>query len=79
VRGYVTVTPVGNVQTTVTDSSIVAWLIGVGSSAVIFFLAWGLKDVKARYDKVPTLETEIATLKAEMEMLKSVIDRRGLS
>ena len=52
------------------DSPIITWLIGVGSSLVIFFLAWGLKDVKARYDKIPKMETDIALLCSEIKRLK---------
>lgn len=41
-----------------------AWLKGAAISVVIFFLAWGLKDLKSRYDKVPELEKAIIKLKS---------------
>ena len=59
-----------NIQHTVSDANIIGWLVGIASSAVIFFLAWGLKDVKARYDKIPMLETKIALLEAEIANIK---------
>jgi hypothetical protein len=58
------------VQNAFSDSSIVAWLIGMASSAVIFFLAWGLKDVKSRYDKVPELEKTIIGLQQKIADLE---------
>lgn len=35
-----------------------AYIVGLGSSAIIWFLAWGLRDVKRRYDIVPELSEQ---------------------
>jgi hypothetical protein len=48
-----------------------SWLMGCATALAIFFLAWGLKDVKRRFDLVPELESEIRILKSEVERLKN--------
>lgn len=46
-----------------------SWVLGLASAAVLFFLAWGLKDVKARYDKVPLLEAKNTELEGKIRRL----------
>ncbi len=47
-----------------------SWLLGLSVTAVAFFLGWGLRDVKKRYDKIPELETKIAVIEQEIKDLK---------
>lgn len=48
------------------------WIAGAAISVVTFFLAWGLKDVKGRYDKVPELEKQVAV---QANMIHDLIRR----
>ena len=53
-------------------------LLGLAVTVVAFFLGWGLKDVKKRYDRIPKIETEIAVLKQEIKDLKELLGKGGI-
>ena len=50
-------------------------LLGLAVTVVAFFLGWGLKDVKKRYDRIPEIEMEMAILKQEIEDLKELLKK----
>jgi hypothetical protein len=58
-------------QNTVPDVNWISWMMGCASAVVIFFLAWGLKDVKKRFDRVPELELELERLRSEIQRLQN--------
>ena len=55
--------------------SLTSALLGLAITIVAFFLGWGMKDVKKRYDRIPEIETEIAVLKQEIEDLKELLKK----
>lgn len=63
-----------NVQPTITDLQLFSWMAGLATAAALFFLAWGVRDVKARFDKVPELEKEIDRLRVELEIIKERVN-----
>ncbi len=52
------------------EFNIWSYLLALATAVVVWFLAWGLKDIKKRYDKIPELEIKVAELKQELEDLK---------
>lgn len=46
------------------------WLLSLTVTVVAFFLGWGLKDMKKRYDKVPEIAEEVVRIKQELADLK---------
>ena len=52
------------------------WFLGCASAAALFFVAWGLKDVKSRYDKVPVLEAKNTELEGKIRRLCSELGKR---
>lgn len=50
------------------------WLFRLALTVVTFFLGWGLKDVKKRYDKVPELEKLLVGLDARMKEIERRLD-----
>ena len=55
--------------------SLTSALLGLAITIVAFFLGWGMKDVKKRYDRIPKIETEIAVLKQEIKDLKELLKK----
>ena len=53
-----------------------SWLLGVASTGALFFIAWGLKDVKGRYDKVPLLEAKNTELEGKIRRLCTELGKR---
>ena len=54
----------------------ISWIIGAASTVAIWFIAWGLRDVKTRYDKIPELEAEIADLKGKVHRLCAELGKK---
>lgn len=46
------------------------WITKISVGLIVFFLGWGLKDVKKRYDKVPELETSLALMAQDLKAIK---------
>ena len=55
--------------------SLTSALLGLAVTIVAFFLGWGMKDVKKRYDKIPEIETDVAVLKQEIKDLKELLKK----
>lgn len=53
------------------------WIKGSAVTLIIFFLGWGLKDVKRRYDQVLVLEKDLARLAQAVEDIQRQMDRPG--
>ena len=60
------------------EFNLTSGLLGLAVTVVAFFLGWGLKDVKKRYDRIPKIETEIAVLKQEIKDLKELLGKGGI-
>jgi len=60
------------------EFNLTSGLLGLAVTVVAFFLGWGMKDVKKRYDRIPEIETEIAVLKQEIKDLKELLGRGGI-
>ena len=59
------------------EFNLTSGLLGLAVTIVAFFLGWGMKDVKKRYDKIPEIEMEMAVLKQEIKDLKELLERRN--
>ena len=60
------------------EFNLTSGLLGLAVTIVAFFLGWGMKDVKKRYDKIPGIETDVAVLKQEIKDLKELLGRGGI-
>jgi len=60
------------------EFNLTSGLLGLAVTIVAFFLGWGMKDVKKRYDKIPEIETDVAVLKQEIKDLKELLGRGGI-
>ena len=60
------------------EFNLTSGLLGLAVTVVAFFLGWGLKDVKKRYDRIPEIETDVAVLKQEIKDLKELLGRGGI-
>lgn len=47
-----------------------AYIVGLASSAIIWFLAWGLRDVKKRYDAVPEITNQLQGIKRRLRCIE---------
>ena len=57
------------------EFNLTSGLLGLAVTVVAFFLGWGLKNVKKRYDRIPEIETDMAVLKQEIKDLKELLER----
>ena len=57
------------------EFNLTSGLLGLAVTIVAFFLGWGMKDVKKRYDKIPEIETDVAVLKQEIKDLKELLKK----
>ena len=60
------------------EFNLTSGLLGLAVTIVAFFLVWGMKDVKKRYDKIPEIETDVAVLKQEIKDLKELLGKGGI-